>query len=189
MRSRLDWMIKRVRYHYPDFPSLEAVFPIVLGLEKEEGKGTKQPMQHDSRKRQYLLSAPALRSIGNLRPRLLSWERLVSYNRSETAVGESIHISALERLGEKVPYDNLNRNKLYVPRNVLTALASLRQRYSTSSGPTWDADNLSVTDWNGEVVHETESTSAVIQQINLTIAEAIGRLSRSGVDLNSFGIM
>ena len=182
----LDWMIKRIRHHYTDFPSL--MFGEVLGLEEQEGSGKRHPVQHESRRRQYLLSAPALRSIGNKRLDLLKQERLVSYDRSETTVGESIHISALDRLGEEVPYDTPDRRKTYAPRNVLAALADLRSRYSEGGGLPWGADMLSATVWSGEIVHEERSTPAVRQQVKRAIEEAIGRLSRRGVDVSAFGI-
>jgi hypothetical protein len=180
----LDWMIKRVRHHYPDFPS--PLFAEVLGLEKEDDGKKKHPVQHESRKRQYLLSRPALRSIGNLRPRLLAGEQRASYDRSEVVVGESIHISALERLGEDAPYDALERKKLYAPRNVLTALASLKKRYSGDLAQPWESDTLSVTAWNGEIVYE--QATAAREEVKGTIEKAIGRMTSRGVNLSEFGI-
>lgn len=110
---------------------------------------------------------------------------MVSYDRSETAVGESIHISALERLGEEVPYDS--QTKIYEPGNVLAALADLRSRYGDSDGLTWEPDTLSVTLWSGEIVNE-QSALAVRQGVKRTIEEAIGRLLGRGVNLHRFGI-
>jgi T6SS, Phospholipase effector Tle1-like, catalytic domain len=86
----LDWMIKRILHHYPDFPILDHAFAPLAGPGPN-----RSPLQHNSRLGKYKLSPAAIRSIGNIPSPLLRREQLVTQNRNESVVGESIHISAL----------------------------------------------------------------------------------------------
>jgi len=168
----LDWMIKRVRHYYPDLPSLDAAFPFFPSLSGQYEFGR----QHDSRTWQYRCSGWALRAIGNKRPRVTGRERIVSYDRSETVVGESIHISALERLGCDAPYRSWTNKVPYLPRNLIEALPNLYGRYCEPQTQSWPPDALTVTLWDGEVVHESRSAIESRSVVQETIIKACQRL-------------
>jgi hypothetical protein len=119
----LDWMIKRVRHHYPDFPIPEEGFAQIPGPMLNLG------LQHESRTWKYWFSPPALRAIGNLAPTVGANEVVVSYDRDLVVVGESIHVSALERLGRRAPVTQFGQERLYLPRNLIENIPNLHERY------------------------------------------------------------
>lgn len=172
----LDWMIKRVLHHYPDFPSLDAAFPFIPSLHDTQEFG----VQHDSRSWQYRYSGPALRAIGNKRPTVAGREEVVSYDRSETVVGESIHISALERLGCDAPYRSLSNKLPYLPQNLIETLSDLYERYCKPQTRPWPPDALSLTLWDGEIA--LESSAAETRRVaEEAITRACERVRRHGM--------
>ena len=174
----LDWMLKRIRRHYPDF------LPYLNSVHVELGRNTELPVQHDSRKRIYLLYPPGIRSIGNRKPRLKGRQKHVSFDRSEASLCESIHISAIQRLGKHVRVNRNSRERLYAPPNLLAALPDLFERYckpSVAFPRAWGSEALSVTDWSGDVIQDGWSTEAGMEVSEL-IREAISLLRDAGID-------
>jgi hypothetical protein len=172
----LDWMIKRLRHHYPDFPSLDASFSPMSG---EHNFGT----HHESRAWHYRVSAYGLRTIGNMPMTVTGRKRVVSYDRSETVVGEAIHISALERLACNAPYRRSSNAEPYLPHNVIEALPNLYERYCVPQTRSWGPEAISITAWSGEICHESESSSETLQKVRSTIIEACERLRRHNIEI------
>lgn len=119
----LDWMLKRLLWYFPKFPiHLGRAWKTV----DEDGVAAEQ---HNSRRHFYRLYPIALRVIGNypmgLRTRI--FERDVGRNRHAEAIGESVHVSVLQRMGHTVPQDN--RSIVYRPKNVCAILSELEASY------------------------------------------------------------
>jgi hypothetical protein len=168
----LDWMFKRVQHHYTDFPRPK--FAGVFGAPRFA-------LHHNSRRGKYRLSPTAIRSVGNLPlepPR--RYTRIVSYDRGEGVVGESVHISALERLGALAPYGNHQHLIPYLPVNLIEAIPGLYERYCVKQTREFEREALGVTDWSGEVVHETTSSPDVVARVAHVIVEACARLDKHG---------
>jgi hypothetical protein len=163
--------------HYPDFPSLENAFPALPGV---VGLG----LRHDSRTWHYRFSGPGLRAIGNRQPPVKGRERVVSYDRSETVVGESIHISAIERLGCHAPFRSSSKTILYAPPNLLAALPDLYARYCLPQTRSWGPEALSFTVWSGEIVHESKSDDAIRSIARQSILSACERLKSNGITVH-----
>jgi Uncharacterized alpha/beta hydrolase domain (DUF2235) len=172
----LDWMIKRVRYHYPDFPVSEIAFPPLQGV-REYG------VQHDSMTWQYRMAGLGLRAIGNTRPATKWMEKVVSYDRSERVVGESVHISAIERLGRLVEIEGSSDKVVYAPANLREVLPDLYARYCRQQARSWAPEALSLTVWSGEIVHESRSDDATKATADRAVRDAVGRLRKNGIDV------
>ncbi|MGU3388960.1 DUF2235 domain-containing protein [Methylobacterium sp. D53M] len=182
----LDWMIKRVSYHYPDFPSLDLVFPPLMS------SGEEFATQHESRRGLYRLYRIGIRAIGNRPPELRRLEKCVSYNRSEGVVGETVHISAIERLGFDVPYRSDKKRRPYLPANLVEILPELWEKYCGNVDKDWPSDSLSVTAWDGEIVMDRKSASRTtgtagttasgnLHYVEAAIIAALDRLSKFGI--------
>ncbi|WP_172786208.1 MULTISPECIES: DUF2235 domain-containing protein [Bradyrhizobium] len=176
----LDWMLKRILYHYPDFPIREPGFVPLPGAAVEPS------ILHNSRTGHYRVFPPVIRTIGNRRPPLLVRERPVSYERDEAVVGESIHISALERLATRPACES----KMYLPRNLIVHLPNLWQRYCIAPGRAWDSDAVSITIWDGHPVlpgigKENSKDAAALNQVQKALVDAISRLKELGYDVLS----
>jgi hypothetical protein len=174
----LNWMLKRVRYHYPGFP-VGAKFAQTYGSSYEFG------LQHESRTWTYRISMPALRAIGNRPPPALANESVVSYDRDATVVGESVHVSALERLGRKVPVIRPGEEGYYLPRNLIENLPDLYQRYFLSPDRSWGTEAVSITSWSGEIVDHRTSKNDVLEEIREAFTNSCGRLKSLGYDVLS----
>lgn len=204
----LDWMLKRVLHHYPDFP--------VSAHVSLDGPSDREPIQHDSRIWKYKLTPSVIRAIGNQPfPNLLLYESLVSNNRNESVVGESIHISALERLGTNIlVVKNGMRQKLlsalgrirrrglvfssgnarfYLPRNLIEHLPNLWARYCATPERDWGLKFVTVTNWRGDPLRsqstysseELEQYSKDLEQVQKALNEAYERLENLGYDLRA----
>jgi hypothetical protein len=182
----LDWMIKRLRHHYPDFPSLSKAFaPLYEAsevLDELSDDGSKFAVQHDSRTWPYHFYDIAFRAIANRPPRVYQGESVVSYDHSEPVAGESVHISAIERLGNKVRFGNKSKF-LYAPRNLIEILPDLHARYCLPSEAPWPHDALAVTVWSGEIVHEAASEDGVKASVKRSILGALERLKKNDISV------
>lgn len=176
----LDWMLKRVHFHYPGFPVLDSArstaFVPFLGKPKKIG------VLHESRTWRYWMTTPAIRAIGNIRPPEIEGEVSASYDRSSFMVGESIHISALERLGLRAPFGDPVKRRLYVPRNLIEVLPNLHAKYCQNPKGTYGPDTLSVTDWTGDVVDPYEE-GASLEDVQIALNAAVKRLKTIGYDI------
>jgi hypothetical protein len=140
----LDWMLKRVKHHFPDFPVSEAGWPM-LSVELLHKKALSA--QHQPRRGLYLAWPRAFRSLNNetvdcshipiLQP---FCEINVGRDRHEQPTDEMVHISALCRSNCEIPIEK--RKSIYSPKNlakVLSRIASSKDR----------AELLPVVDWDG----------------------------------------
>jgi hypothetical protein len=122
----LDWMCKRLLAHFPDFPVVsELACP----------PGSRLAMQHESRVGKYLLYRKAWRSIANTPVQVQEWPRgyeiLVCRDRHMIPISEMVHISALERLGQEVYFDEVKQ--CYAPKNLTSILNLIDTTYSEPS--------------------------------------------------------
>jgi hypothetical protein len=177
----LDWMLKRILHHYPDFPFLDNSFPQISGTLEKLGP------QHNSRTWQYRFLRPAIRAIGNLKPPVRNGEIVVSYDRDTTVVGESIHISAIERLAQKAPIVGRSEPRPYLPRNLIENIPNLYERYCLNQNPSlgWGAAAVSITSWDGEILDPTDSKDEALQQARVALEEAGNRMKSLGFDILS----
>ena len=165
----LDWMIRRLHKHFPDFPITPEVWP---SLPERAELGP----QHDSLTWTYRILRKAIRSIGNrpLQPALLTPRDIaVGFDPHAKAVNESIHIRAIQQLGTHAGIEN--PVKPYVPANLISTLHDLEWLYSISGPPTIAVDTLTVTAADGEVV---QPQSAGAPAIHAEVTAAIERLER-----------
>lgn len=163
----LDWMIKRVRAHYPDFPC---------------EIWTKEPIdyrwavaqQHEPRKSFYRLWRFALRSIANCDPKPRRWRREceVSRDRNVEPIGEMVHIAALDRLGMPVITDS--RTTIYRPANLLAVLPLILDTYTVERGVPRLGPDILVTDWSGKVMKRADDAER--RRVQTSIAKAQERL-------------
>jgi type VI secretion system (T6SS) phospholipase Tle1-like effector len=145
----LDWMLRRLRHHFPKFPVKSREL-------RDPGSKTVIAQQHEPRNRIYELKRFALRSIANYQVPVPRNQRCVSFDRHATPTGEMVHISALERLGKVVRVEGSAR--LYEPQNLLAVLRHIQATYSgyeRSPGTT----DIPVVDWSGEVLEPSEQVA------------------------------
>ncbi|MGD9613894.1 MAG: DUF2235 domain-containing protein [Alphaproteobacteria bacterium] len=169
----LDWMIKRVCEHFPDFPIARQIWPSLP-------ETAKLGPRHDSRSWTYKLWRKAIRSIGNMSipPALLTTRDLgVGFDPHARAVNESIHISTLQLLGTQTRIEN--RTEFYAPPNLVSVLDELEQLYKERPA-TVAADTLTVTGADGEAV---QPQSAHAPRVYAEVTGAIERLERAAPDL------
>jgi hypothetical protein len=174
----LDWMLKRVRHHYPDFPILEKGFGWI------QGPLRKLSLHHESRVWKYKFSGPAFRSIGNSPPPVRRRELVASYDRGWSVIGESIHISAIERLAVRAPYRRNETKRLYLPRNVLVVLPNLREMYCKPQTRSWPREALRITCWGGEIVKEAVE-GETLESVRQVVNSAVERLKGLDIDILS----
>lgn len=139
----LDWMLKRLRVAYPDFPADPGSW-----TETKEAWATAG--QHDSRGLLYRLTGQrTLRVIGNnpIESKFPS-DALGCYDRHARPENEMVHISALQRLGRPVLMggDAIQ----YAPPNLLDVLPLIRATYHGSEAGLPEEAQIKVVDWNGE---------------------------------------
>ena len=140
----MDWLIKRLRKHFPDFPA--TAWP---SLPEQAELGP----QHDSRSRIYKAFRRAVRSIGNrpLPPLLIGWRDVcVGQDPHAKAVNEAVHIYAIRCIGTEVRIGD--RTALYAPANLLCCLPDLWDLYSSDGPVPAAADILGVAAMDGNVV-------------------------------------
>ena len=166
----LDWMLKRLRYHFPEI------------LRDRSHRMPLSPAhtlapQHEARKSFYRFAAFSLRSIANSAIPRMGWhERNVCYDRHADPVAEMVHVSALERLGASVQFDN--RTARYRPKNLLHALDAIKTTYAAVRPPEAGPDIL-VADWSGEVLdrgnpQHKERARAIIAAADERLRQAPG---------------
>ncbi len=142
----LDWMLKRLRFYFRDFPVNSRNWKMVDGR-----WATAQ--QHEARKAWYRLEPFSLRSIANYAVTDLRFrQRNVSRDRHAEAIGEMVHISVLERLGNAVQTDESTGP--YAPRNLLQVLGVVEETYNSHSDERGlrNGPDIQIVDWSGEVL-------------------------------------
>lgn len=146
-----DWMMKRVnahthlRFEIPRLPLADAA----------------RVPQHESRTGIFRLPGNlAVRSIQNCPLPHMRGVKDVCYDRLLESIGEMIHVSVLERLGQRIPGPNTRTG--YAPRNVIAVLKRIEATYG--GGPHPDPE-LKVVDWDGEPISQTTGAAGVIASI------------------------
>jgi hypothetical protein len=142
----LDWMLRRLLHHFPRFP-------VKPGAWKAPGARAGSAQQHEPRHRMYRLKPFAWRSIGNYPVPVTRHELCVSHDRRATPTGEMVHISALERLGNKVPVEG--KDQSYEPKNLLAVLKRVSNTYSGANLSS-ETIQIPVVDWSGKVLEPGE---------------------------------
>ncbi|WP_426409478.1 DUF2235 domain-containing protein [Bradyrhizobium ganzhouense] len=136
----VDWMIKRVRHYYPDFPIDELGWK---DLSDEEIRSRAQAPLHDSRTLVYKLFAFAYRSISNYRVeanrRRIPMIVNVSRNRHAQPIEERVHVSALFRAF-------CVADSGYQARNLLGILQVLAKGFGD------DNPEIGIVGWDGELL-------------------------------------
>ena len=122
----LDWMLKRVTARYSDFPVKKngtQQWPVV-------SSGSPLAPQHEPRRGLYKILPVALRSINNTPVPEGVHRKNVGRDRHATTIGECIHRSVFERLGNAVEVGG--RARYYAPANLLAALDAIGASFGTS---------------------------------------------------------
>jgi hypothetical protein len=155
----LDWMLRRVVFHCPDFPVRLQGNPAWTEIPFASAKCDPwiNADQHEARRGLYRIFPTALRSLGNQPIKVSSYWRVknVSYDRHESPVGEMLHISVIERLGRPVKVDN--RRQIYAPLNVTSILSKLEGIYSSQSTTSQSTafNEFRVVSWTGKPLSPT----------------------------------
>lgn len=139
----LDWMLKRIRLHLPDFPIEPHVGPHLAGTKK-----TLAP-QHEMRQLAWRLLRTNLRAIANM-PVPDSWFHYVQasgYDRHAEVLHESVHQSVIERLGHYVEISG--DTLLYAPENLMAAFDHIIATYMRVPGLAHPAHEIRIIDWAG----------------------------------------
>jgi hypothetical protein len=126
----LDWMLKRVKAHYPDFPADPLHW-------KQTDQRWVTATQHESRRRWYCLMPLTLRSIGNYPIKnLRGFKFNACYDRHAVPMWEKVHVSALERLELTVATCGKLKGLMgiYRPENLRAALPVILATYR-ATGP------------------------------------------------------
>lgn len=158
----LDWMIKRVRTYFPDFPSRA----LTEGVDSRWSCAT----QHEPRKWVYRLAPFALRSIANRDPEPRKWhhECGVSRDRNVEPIGEMVHIAALDRLGQLVYTDR--RARRYRPANLIAVLPLIADTYTDPPPKVPRGPAIPVVDWSGKVLRAKDTSDLARVQSAITTA-------------------
>jgi hypothetical protein len=142
----LDWMLKRVKHHFPDFPTSSVAWP---DLSEEQLRRRAVAVQHQSRTGVYLAWPRAFRSLNNepvddcrcipfLRP--LS-EINIGRDRHEEPTDEMVHVAALRRWRREIA---VGRTKVaYSPKNLEQLMARIGR------GSEEPKSVMPVVDWDG----------------------------------------
>lgn len=151
----LDWMIKRLKFHYKDFPISDTVWP---PLDEAALRGKLAAGVHRSRRGFYLLTPKAFRSIANVaipykKYRLLPFLSSINVSRDRHAsvINEAIHISALCKLSSDA------KKAFYQPRNLVTVLKEVEKTYSQKR-----CTSIGVIDWQGQLLNPSSTTDCKI---------------------------
>jgi Uncharacterized alpha/beta hydrolase domain (DUF2235) len=128
----LDWMLRRVLHHYPDFPILRGRRPgwktpvrirsKTSPLNRGTANSTLVAPRHEARRGFYKLVSSAQRSIGNVDIDVGFHERVIARDRRAEGINEKIHVSVIDRLGLPLQVDSWA--EYYAPKNVLALLKS-----------------------------------------------------------------
>ena len=139
----LDWMLRRLTALCPEFPA-----PPDLG--KPLRAGWARADAHDSFGWPFTLGRRAHRAIANRSVVVPRGHEVVGRERLERVVGEAVHISALERLGERVTRGE--RGEVYAPPMLLASLDAIAKRCVPLVG------------WNGEAVADAARIVAAARE-------------------------
>jgi len=161
----LDWMMRRVKKQFADFPWDADAWPAIA-------QQSALAPQHESRGGFYELLRRGLRAIGNLPVPVTGYAKTVSRDRHARPVGEMVHVAALERLGQRVPCDNTRIT--YAPPALVAMLDDIAATYGATPAraPRMQAK---VVDWTGDPFNPDDPAQAA--QVLGLIAAARGRLS------------
>ena len=149
----LDWMIRRLKTHFPEFP-------IDIGRDLDP-QAHSRAERHNSRQRQYRLFPRAYRAMANVPVKdLRPWQTAVSYDRRDGPIEENVHISALQRLGQPDGF----WSKGYWPKNLVPLLSMIEDTYHK---PDDTYPKVFVIDWNGDRIDSIghPSAAAMLQVI------------------------
>lgn len=139
----LDWMIKRVLARFEDFPvkqNGERAWP--------ECKPMAACAPQDEPRRGFYRTLPfAWRSINNLPVPCGVRQQVVARDRHAETIGEAIHLSALQRLGQPIRVRGSMR--YYRPSNLVCVLDELVRNYGTRGA-------LGVVGYSGEIMAREE---------------------------------
>ena len=152
----LDWMIRRTKHFYPDFP-----FDLDPNAEKIAEK--ERASLHNSRRHVYRVWPFAIRSISNCKTGAKFWkhQKEVSRDRHARPIGEMVHISALERFlsgksigpaGEKYEAGNLGKVIDWIRQAYEPTPRDHDARAGSQSGASRSTFALPVVDWDGQTI-------------------------------------
>ena len=158
----LDWMLRGISRRFPRFPITEWI-----GDAADKAAYYTAP-QHESRRGIYRVYPIAVRSVANRSIQVTGRQRLVSYERHDDPIGESVHISALERLGRRVQSSGMLTS--YRPANLIAALPMLRASYDGGG-----VRHLTITDWNAEVIADDAAGKEKATAIISAAEERLGK--------------
>jgi hypothetical protein len=149
----LDWMFKRLTTYFSDFPFDASCWKMIT----PDWAGASQ---HEARKGIYKLMRRAIRSIANHRVPIKSWqyEREVSRNRHDETMGEMIHASVIERLGQ--PIGGKPWRRKYEPRNLLGLLDAVKNTYGMSEEKA--ENNIRIVGWDGRPLDPSVDTDRLL---------------------------
>ena len=146
----LDWMLKRIRLHLPDFPIDPHLGPHLTGT-----KDYLAP-QNEMRQFAWRLLRTNLRAIANT-PVPDSWVPYVQssgYDRHAEPLHESIHQSVIERLGHYV--DVSGDALFYSPENLLIVIDQITATYMRVPGLAQPTRDIRIVDWAGHPLNPYE---------------------------------
>ena len=170
----LDWMLRRLLHHFPEFPISLTDGP---NIDSTLRRSWALSPQHNSRKNVYRLMPKAIRSISNTKVKCRSsflvgfGELNVSRDRHADPLGESVHIATILRLGEKINIDR--RTQVYRPKNLLSILSEIEVFYRT--GQHSGQSPIEVVDWDSKLIARNTPQANVLLQ---TIVDARKRLAQ-----------
>lgn len=175
----LDWMIRRLKHYFSDFPLPDFYIPSPSPHSSMEQhyRGWLHATQHDSRVGIYRLYPQAWRSIGNAEipgARLIANEMVVSYDRHAKPLNEFVHVSALERYARSVPVGD--RPTQYVPKNLETVYAAIETTYSASGySALGNQSGVQIVGWDGARWNPEDEDYRALANDVLSRASSAGR--------------
>lgn len=155
----LDWMLKRLVAYFRDFPLDQSCWKTI------DLSWSAAP-QHEPRSGVYRFRPLALRSIANHEVPIRSWlnESNVCRDRHDEAIGEMVHISALERLGQCVRGKFWKRR--YMPPNLLAILDTIESAYGISVLSSRQPTGIRIVGWAGKVLDpEIEADRLAVSRV------------------------
>jgi hypothetical protein len=141
----LDWMLRRLLHHYPDFPVKSGTMQAWPQITPEWSDAP----QHEARTGFYKARPFAFRSIGNCAVPIkrAAFESNVCRDRHANPIGEMVHVSVIERLGRRVEVDG--SKNVYAPKNLVAALDAITATYGGTVG---NGSEVRVANWSGETL-------------------------------------
>jgi hypothetical protein len=152
---RLDWMIRRVKHYFSDFPLPDYYIPAAPKNSSFEQHYMpwSRAAQHNSRVGFYRLYPRAWRSISNVEipnARLSANETVVGHNRHARPPNEFVHVSALERYAQSVHVDK--RQARYAPKNLEAIYSAIEATYCFSANfHASSSAEIQMVGWDGTI--------------------------------------